>query len=245
MFFAPIASEPDRDPGADRAERQLRILSRMADIGLSLAEALERRVTAEVDAAVAGEQPSPPAYADPGLVFSRLSRAVRLTFSLETQIAEGELARVVKARAEAATLALARRREAAHRAMQTVADDAERTPLSERQVTIDRVVERTLRNARPGKAEFDAQVRELTERLYDIEAPDDLLARPIGATIALICADLGLEPDWDLWADEDWAYDETRAQAKGSPYADWVIDEEDEDEADEPPSRPPGRPPPH
>jgi hypothetical protein len=50
------------------------------------------------------------------------------------------------------------------------------------------------------RAELDAQLKTLTERLYDIE---DLLDRPIGATVALICADLGLTPDWELWAVED------------------------------------------
>jgi hypothetical protein len=41
--------------------------------------------------------------------------------------------------------------------------------------------------------------------------------------MARLCDDLGLDPDWDQWAEETWAIEETRARAEGSPYADWPL----------------------
>jgi hypothetical protein len=41
---------------------------------------------------------------------------------------------------------------------------------------------------------------------------------PISEWIAAICADLGLTPDWSLWAGEDWAAEEAVTRPD-SPFA--------------------------
>jgi hypothetical protein len=48
---------------------------------------------------------------------------------------------------------------------------------------------------------------------------------PIGASVARLCAELGLTPDWSLWEDEDWAIEEAETDAPGSPYGrSWTED---------------------
>jgi hypothetical protein len=38
--------------------------------------------------------------------------------------------------------------------------------------------------------------------------------------MADLCHELGLEPDWDLWEDEDWAKEEAQSREPShSPYA--------------------------
>ncbi len=68
-------------------------------------------------------------------------------------------------------------------------------------------------------------------RFFDCEY--DCSRRPIGAVIALICKDLGATPDWERWAGEDWALEEARTRAPGSPYADWNDPPDEDDDADD------------
>jgi len=63
---------------------------------------------------------------------------------------------------------------------------------------------------------------ELKERLEE-EDPDEVFFNrthwPIGEAIALICQDLGLDPDWDRWENRPWARQEAETSPLGSPYA--------------------------
>ena len=45
-------------------------------------------------------------------------------------------------------------------------------------------------------------------------------ARPysVSEIIAIICADLGITPDWQAWSLEPWAIEERGTQVPGSPY---------------------------
>jgi hypothetical protein len=64
-------------------------------------------------------------------------------------------------------------------------------------------------------------VCEAGERLEDDRIYHDLARRPLGEIVALICKDLGLEPDWDGLAGEYWAAAEIARPPPGSPYAGW------------------------
>ena len=48
------------------------------------------------------------------------------------------------------------------------------------------------------------------------------MSRPIGEIVALICKDLGLEPDWGRLAQEAWAQAEIADGDPGSPFAPWM-----------------------
>ena len=67
-----------------------------------------------------------------------------------------------------------------------------------------------------GEAEAEPTERAYRERLDALEPAD---SRPIGAIVAEICETLGVEPDWSLWQDQDWAIREAKTSAPGSPYA--------------------------
>lgn len=71
-------------PSILRAERQLRMLEELAEIGMELARGLGRRVAAEgVEAASDASCKAATPDRDPADAFQRLSRAVRLTLALE------------------------------------------------------------------------------------------------------------------------------------------------------------------
>jgi hypothetical protein len=139
-------------------ERQLQMLGRLAEAGLEIAVALEAQ--AKGGAAVV--------QGDVAMAYSRVARAVRQTFMLQSRLIEdlqenetGRAGRRAAARASAA------------RIMRGVIDDGRR-----------------------GDAErAERLAAEAAERLRE-EDFSDLLARPFGEAVAEICKDLGLSPDW-------------------------------------------------
>jgi hypothetical protein len=60
---------------------------------------------------------------------------------------------------------------------------------------------------------------EVCERLDDDDIYGDVIARPVGELVALICRDLGLEPDWARLAEEAWAREEIERGDARSPFA--------------------------
>ena len=43
-------------------------------------------------------------------------------------------------------------------------------------------------------------------------------ATAVSETVAQLCEQLELEPDWERWAAKDWAIEEAEAGIEGSPY---------------------------
>ena len=67
----------------------------------------------------------------------------------------------------------------------------------------------------------DTPDRELhRERSDRIEREDleDFAGKPVSEIIAIICADLGITPDWQAWSLEPWAIEERKMQVPRSPY---------------------------
>src|SRR6185437_8632829 len=90
-MFEPAASSfpTDDSPSLESWERalldrQLEALNRLADMGMALAEAIQRRATAEEPAPDAGVRDADLQHA--ALDFARVSRAVRLTFALQSRL---------------------------------------------------------------------------------------------------------------------------------------------------------------
>ena len=85
-----------------------------------------------------------------------------------------------------------------------------------------RAVEETIEASTRDPDEVEQLKQELKERLEE-EDPEDIFFNrthwPIGEAIALICQDLGLEPDWDRWEARPWARKEAETSPPGSPYA--------------------------
>jgi len=64
---------------------------------------------------------------------------------------------------------------------------------------------------------------ELKERLEEDEVFEERARWPIGEAIALICQDLGLDPDWRRWETRGWAMKEAAENRRGSPYSTIIL----------------------
>ncbi len=183
---------------AARAAKRLQMLQELAEIGMDLARAVHRQALAEAPAIEAGEGAvaHPPAGGDLGLVFSRIARAVRQTLALEARLEQER-----SARDRAAGQGPGRQGvEAKWRARR-------------RRQEVSSFVEQLI-EAESDRDDVEHLLADLAERLDDDEDAGALADRPIGELIAGICRDLGLTPDWSLWADEDWA---AQAVTAGTP----------------------------
>ena len=176
-----------------RAERQARVLERLCDLCMDVAEALREQVLGQVAAREAVDA------GQTALALSRIARAVRLTLALEARLAEPPPERAAAAGAPGAVakpdirfFLRAKRRGhcalAAFKAIELVADgDNDR------------------------REELRSEVR---ERLREVD--DDIMNRPIGEVVAILCREFGLPYDPTLWADEPWAIEE--AENAESPW---------------------------
>jgi hypothetical protein len=192
------------DPAILRAERRLRMLEELADIGMNLARALERQALAAADPA---EPAAPDASADPAGAYARISRAVRLTLALEARTDEALRA----LRAGVAAESEVRRDQARRRA--TAETVARRQA---RQETVERLVcEAAEREIEDDQAMYGV-LKALEERLDDDPTYVDLARLPLRETVERLCADLQLTPDWSRWEGEGWTPEEPFFRPKAS-----------------------------
>ena len=159
-------------------ERDLAVLARLGDLGMALAEALVKREAASTKPVTAEER------REIVLSFERIARAVRWTLALRAKLATERAERQDRVAREEAAAVARRSNERRHRQrakLKRIATEAIR--LDER---IDDV---------------EAILDELEDRFDEYE---ELLDLPLGEALVLICRDLGLEPDWTQWPDEEW-----------------------------------------
>jgi hypothetical protein len=203
MNAQPSTPDNDRAAWADGVlRRQVGLLEQLAQSGLRLALAIEGQVTGPSGAEAAqGHDPEILAMA-----FSRVSRAVRLACLLQSKLIRD---------AEEA------RREADRQ--QRMQDDRDRIDANkgrrERKARVEAIVERVAWTETEDEDRTESLLAEAAERLDSDDIYGDVLDRPMGELVALICRDLGLEPDWDGLAQEAWALDEIASGDPGSPFA--------------------------
>ena len=191
-------TEPAAPPAPSALERaraliepQMRILGRLSEIGLDVAETVGRQARGEVEA---------PPKGDLSLAFARASRAVRLTVALQQKLIDGLAA------LEAGVI------PGAGKTAQNPDPDY---TLKAR---VERIIERAAEAEHEDDAvHVDALLREAGERLDDIDLYGDLLDRPISEIVARIGADLGLTPDWSRMARDAWAQAEAASGDPGAP----------------------------
>ena len=168
---AHIAPGSATDPRA-LIERQMAMLSRLAEVGMEIAESCGREAkTAPIDA---------------GLAFARVARAVRMTIALQSRLMK-DLATLDRADEVAERARTTKRRT---RLAQLLGDAA--------RVKLDAQREAGSRFWADEEAiedEIEALTSEGYERLIDAE-DGDLWGRPFDAVVAGVCKDLGLSPDW-------------------------------------------------
>jgi hypothetical protein len=182
-------------------ERQLEGLGRLAEAGLTIAQAVERQVMAAEAAPGDAVQMS---LGEAALAYGRVSRAVRLTIALQSRLVTD-----LQALDEAAD-----RRRAGQQAQAGRERQAREEAQKDR---VDRIVERLIRAEVSDEAEVDRLAETACERLEHDDIYGDILARPVREIVALVCRDLGLAPDWDGLSQEAWAQDEIDGGAAASP----------------------------
>ena len=175
-----MKNEPMPPEGADWARP---LFERQVAMLGQLAEAgLELALAIKDHALQAG------ADGDTALAYARASRAVRLTLMLQSQT----IKQIQGLDSHAAYLtAYAASREQA-----------------ERKAQVERIVERIAVRHHDDADEIERLVEEASERLDHDDLYGDILSRPVSDLVAMICRDLGLDPDWPSLAQEAWALNE-------------------------------------
>jgi hypothetical protein len=191
-LFVNIDDDPIDAPAESRAERHLRLLQELAEIGMDIARAVRAEAVARDDA----ERAPSRVGAEPGLTFSRIARAVRQTLALEARVAED--------------LETGRVEQASRRA------DAEQLIFRQRQDDIRDFVAQAVEADAVERQSPDADVErlldDLDERLEAGRYDDALADAPIAELVARICEDRGISPDWRIWDDQDWAIEYLQAR---------------------------------
>lgn len=176
----------------EQAQAQLALLGELAEIGLEVARAVERRAKeATPDEDLNGL----------AMAYARVARAVRLTIMLQSNLLE-------------ASRRSSDRADIRGRPSAAVSAD----PAYRRKARVERIVERIAEAEHDDEAVVDRLVVEAQERLDDEDLHGAVLERPLGELVALICRDLGLSPDWGRLAGEAWAREEIVSGAEGSPF---------------------------
>jgi hypothetical protein len=160
-------------------ERQLAVLGRLAEAGLSLAIDIERQATAQ--------GPAKLAPGEAALAYARVSRAVRLTLALQSKVIQQ-----IQSQDEVASRYRAGDRQEA-RARDTA-----------RKGRIQRLVERVIGEEIADDDRAERLADEAGERLEHDDIYGDLRRYSPGEIVARVCRDLGLAPDWSRWAQEAW-----------------------------------------
>ena len=165
----------------ERGERHRRMLAELAELGMRLARSLGELVEARVEHEKKTAD-APSHSKDAAAAFDKMAQTVRRTLALEAKLAEE-----VKARREKLTSECAERRASRAAAHKAAVDEAivfglhdawaADCPDEEYHDLCDRLLE-------------DAQ-----EYLGDADEMRGYLDRPVGETVARLCAALGLDPD--------------------------------------------------
>jgi hypothetical protein len=173
---AHIAPDPASPPAPTEAraliEGQMAMLSRLAEVGMEIAEACGREAkTAPIDA---------------GLAFARVARAVRMTIALQSRLMK-DLAALDRADEVSERARTTKRRT---RLAQLIEDAARAKVVTQRESGA-----RFWADEEAIEDEIEALTSEGYERLIDAE-DGNLWGRPFNDVVAGVCKDLGLSPDW-------------------------------------------------
>ena len=172
--------------------RQVERLDELAELGLDMAQAIAAE---KADGAVTA--------------FSRVAKVVRLCGLLQSKL--------IKDMDDAHRHALV---SAPMVEAQARIKEIEQDPAHGHKARVERIVERQVKARHPDdEDEVERLMLEACERLDDEDIYRNVLTRPVGELVALICRDLGVEPDWPKLAQEAWALDEMQSRVEGSPFS--------------------------
>jgi hypothetical protein len=212
------ASAEAADPAVLRAERRLRMLEKLAQMEMELAEALQRQAIAaanptpraQPDAAASVPRAAPDTADDLSAAFARIARSLRLTLALQAR-AEEQLRALLAG--EAAKVEV-RRAEAGRRAA-----EEERARSDRHRNEVERLVSEAAEREVEDEAALDGVLEALEQRLEQDDAYWDLDQMPLREAVERLCADLELAPDWSRWQGEGWTPEPSFSRSRFSPWA--------------------------
>ena len=192
----------------ERSERDMKVLDRLVELGMDLAEAIARNAKASLDGA--GAPGAPPAQ-DPTGPFNRMAQTIRRTLALRAKLIEG-------IGTEGSGLATQR---AARRAKLDI--DHRQAMEAAIRLTFSDAVDFEL-----DAKETERLLMDLEERLFCDEQFSDFVERPVGETVAKLIAAMGLDPalcvlDGETWKArrEPYIYEVAEMAKAGAPAAPW------------------------
>ena len=187
---ADTAAMADTARAVERGERHLAMLAELSDIGMQLARSLGELAQARIEKEKKRED-APARSEDAAAAFDKMAQTVRRTVALEAKLAAG-----VKARREKLITECAERRVSRAAAHKTAVGNA---------------IISGLHDAWAADCS-DTEYKDLADRLLDdareyLVDADEMrgwLDRPVGETVARLCAAMGLdpeacEPDGETW----------------------------------------------
>ena len=172
------------------------MLGQLAEAGLEVALAIKDQVKTVADG---GEDATAIAMA-----YARAARAVRLTLLLQSNLIK-QLQDWDRQTAYLASRAIAK------------AEGLQEDLADQRKTQTVRIVERIAEREHDDAEQVERLVGEAAERLDQEDIYGDVLSRPVSELVAMICEDLGLDPDWRHLAREAWAREEIIIGPAGSP----------------------------
>ena len=182
---------PTLDPAAELYARQMADLRGLAEAAMGFIGSLQLKVAA-------GKDTGPRETAE---TFERYARSVRLTIAMERRLQAEEAKRLAGDPLDEQTrgaLAILAARSAAAK------PEPPLTKAEGRREVASKVVRDMI--------DYEDSEHENVEALFEYErliekdvSDEDLMNRPILEVVALICQELGVEPDWNLWKPEHFA----------------------------------------
>ena len=211
------------DEGIGRVEARVRGVARAGEVGLVLLEVVEAlalkagRLVKDQAEDEGLDLKVVTAVSDLAQAYGKISRSVRQNALLEDRLEA--LQRDRAAGLEDARRARALKRAEAEAAKAAADEEAEfqrvHGPRLAREALVIEAMEQLTFSQREHHQDVDAEVSELLEEGSGFEAYGE---RPVSETVAKLCKALDLEPDWEDFAQEDWARDEARDGVAGSPF---------------------------
>ena len=174
-------------------ERQIAVAGQLAEAGLAMALAVKDR-TESLTQAVDVE---PGVLEGMSRAYGRMARAVRLSLMLQDRLIKELIAFDKK-----------------------VAHDAawdHNVRLSDRKDLAGQVIARVIARQHDDSDEAERLTLETAERLDREDLYGAVLSRPVSELVAMICRDLGLDPDWPSLSGEAWAREEAASGVVGWP----------------------------
>jgi hypothetical protein len=197
------------------ALRRLAMLEQMAEIGMALMQGLQRRVERQLAAEEAGETTSGEALSanetahDTALAFSRLTRAMRLTFALDARLREELRLREYGPPAGAAAPAANDDDDDGSEPDWTYHRDRPNQVALRRAMyrnAVNTVMTEAIETHTDDPAEIERLRGALYEHLFESEAYDDIKDWGLKQSLQCICVDLDLDPDIvSHWLPQSWA----------------------------------------